>query len=209
MFLKLFEPFSRTVFGIFQEDRILCPFSVSRNESGRNMDFLLSIRGVHQVQAILMIPQRPEWLLRSASTTFNLVMYPAIRFLKRFEGVITRTLTDSLSASKSPVKRSGNLLNSSLEAFFTVSVRTLPKLNRSETELDMQGAFNINFAESGSVTDAGDGACCRLSRDELDLVRRSFWEISPISEPTVHRCHWDEKEEPYPGQFFKWGIGGA
>jgi len=60
-------------------------------------------------------------------------------------------LTACLSDSNWPVKRSGYLLSNSLEVRFTVSIRTLPKPNSPNAELDMQVAFNINFANQGSV----------------------------------------------------------
>jgi len=64
-------------------------------------------------------------------------------------------LTACLSDSNWPVKRSGYLLSNSLEVRFTVSIRTLPKPNSPNTEVD-KVAFNINFANQGSVNSSGD-----------------------------------------------------
>src|SRR5208282_4527748 len=72
--------------------------------------------------------------IRSASTTFSLVTYPAILLRRRFDCVSTNSFTPSLSASNSPLKRSGKRLTNSLEMRLTVSILTFPNPNSSNED---------------------------------------------------------------------------
>src|SRR5208282_6030882 len=78
------------------------------------------------------------------------------RFRNRFDGVTTSSFTACLSDSNWPVKRSGYLLINSREVRFTTSIRTLPNSNSPDARIDKQVAFNINFANQGSVNSSGD-----------------------------------------------------